>query len=112
MRKSNYGITVTTLGFLLFTAACKNGESLPVEVTFTEHVAPVIYNNCTICHRPGGGAHFSLITYADAKKFADAMAFVTKEKLMPPWPADPHYTEFKGQRIITDHDIALLAKWA
>ncbi len=112
MRKSNYGFTVTTLGFLLFAAACKNGESLPVEVTFTEHVAPVIYNNCTICHRPGGGAHFSLITYADAKKFADAMAFVTKEKLMPPWPADPHYTEFKGQRIITDHDIALLAKWA
>ena len=100
--------------FLIIAASCKNAipeAALPEHVTFTEHVAPVMYNDCTICHRPGGGAHFNLITYADARKYAGAMAYLTKEKIMPPWPADPHYTEFKGQRILSESDIALFTKW-
>ncbi len=88
------------------------GEKLPDTVTFTEHVAPILYNNCTVCHRPGGGAHFDLITYQEAKKYALSIGYVTKERLMPPWPADPHYTEFKGQRVLSETDIKILAKWA
>jgi len=80
-------------------------------VTFTEHVAPILYNNCTICHRAGGNAHFALETYAQARTYASSIAYVTKEKMMPPWPADPHYTEFVGQRLLNDRDIKVLAKW-
>jgi hypothetical protein len=29
-------------------------------VTFTEDVAPIVFNNCTSCHRPGENAPFSL----------------------------------------------------
>ena len=96
----------------LFLYSCSNKETIPDTVTFTEHVAPVLYANCTICHRPGGSAHFSLVTYEDARKNAGAIAFVVKEKLMPPWPADPHYTAFTGQRVLSDRDIQLLEKWA
>lgn len=91
--------------------SCDNSGRLPDKVTFTEHVAPVLYKNCTICHRDGGGAHFNLVTYADAKKYAGSLAFVTKERMMPPWPADAHYTEFIGQKVMSDFDIALLEKW-
>jgi len=91
--------------------SCSNGDSLPSAVTFTEHIAPVLYNNCTICHRQGGSAHFSLTTYAEAKKYASANAYVTRERIMPPWPADPHYTQFVGQRVLTEHDVQLLEKW-
>jgi hypothetical protein len=84
---------------------------MPEKVTFTEHIAPVLYSNCTQCHRDGGGAHFNLVTYADAKKYAGSMAFVTKERMMPPWPADPHYTEFVGQKVMGEYEIALLEKW-
>jgi hypothetical protein len=31
---------------------------------------------------------------------------------MPPWPADPHYTEFVGQRVLSERDIKILEKWA
>lgn len=96
---------------LVLAAACGGGAALPSRVTFTEHVAPVLYNNCTICHRPGGSAHFSLVSYEDARKYGDANAYVTWQRIMPPWPADPHYTEFVGQRVLSDHDIALLDKW-
>ena len=31
---------------------------------------------------------------------------------MPPWPADPHYTEFVGQRLLSERDIKILEQWA
>ncbi len=98
-----------TIGWLA--ASCGDTDSLPSKVTYTEHIAPLLYDNCTICHRPGGTAHFSLITYADAKKFGPANVYVTEQRIMPPWPADYHYTEFVRQRILTEREIALLKKW-
>lgn len=91
--------------------ACNSEERLPAKVTYTEHVAPILFNNCTICHRPGGAGHFNLVNYIDAKRYASGIAFATKERMMPPWPADPHYTEFVGQRVLSDRDIAVLQKW-
>lgn len=92
--------------------ACNNKDGIPKTVTFTEHIAPILYTNCTFCHRPGGSAHFALVTYEDARKNAGGIAYVTKERMMPPWPADPHYTEFVGQRLLTDREIKILEKWA
>lgn len=86
-------------------------NSIPAKVTYTEHVAPILLNNCTICHRPGGAGHFDLLTYKDAKRYASGIAFATKERMMPPWPADPHYTEFVGQKVLSERDIAVLQKW-
>ena len=60
---------------VLFTS-CGDRDGTPVAVTFTEHVAPILYNNCSICHRPGGSAHFSLISYEEARKNAGASAYV------------------------------------
>jgi Copper type II ascorbate-dependent monooxygenase, C-terminal domain len=97
---------------VLFYSACGDKDSIPQTVTFTEHVAPILYNNCTICHIAGGNAHFALVTYEDARKNAGASAYVAKERMMPPWPADPHYTEFVGQRILSDRDIKILEKWS
>jgi hypothetical protein len=104
----------TLLGTLAVVGmACnEHKEEAPDVVTYTEHVAPILYNNCTVCHRPGGSAHFSLVIYEDARKNAGALAFVTRERLMPPWPADPNYTHFVGERLISDKDVAILAKWA
>jgi hypothetical protein len=84
---------------------------MPDNVTYTEHIAPLMYKNCTGCHREGGGAHFNLVTYADAKKYGAASAFVMRERMMPPWPADPHYTEFVGQKVVSERDIRLVEKW-
>ena len=38
------------------------------EITFSEHVAPVIYQNCVECHNPDGIGPFSLLTYEDVKR--------------------------------------------
>ena len=39
-------------------------------VTFSEQVAPIVFANCTTCHRPGEAAPFSLLSYRDARPLA------------------------------------------
>ena len=97
---------------LLLYAACSSTDNIPETVTFNTDVAPILYKNCTICHRSGGGGHFSLEYYGIAKRSAGSIAYVVKERLMPPWPADPHYASFIGERILSDRDIKILVKWA
>src|SRR5262245_29464165 len=78
--------------------------------TWSRDVAPVIYTECVSCHRPGGVAPFSLITYADAAKRASLISTVTTKRYMPPWlPVEPH---FQGERRLTEAQIATLARWA
>jgi len=38
------------------------------QVTFNRDIAPIIFQSCTACHRPGEAAPFSLLNYADVKK--------------------------------------------
>src|SRR5262249_53661867 len=83
----------------------------PASVTFTADVAPVLYNNCVTCHRPGEAAPFSLITYEDAKKRANLIAKGTACRHMPPRPAEHGYGEFAAERRLSDAQIATIADW-
>ena len=51
-----------------------HGVSAPraAAVTFSEHIAPILYDNCVTCHRPGEAAPFPLISYEDVAKRATA----------------------------------------
>jgi hypothetical protein len=53
-------------------------------ITFSENVAPIVYQNCVTCHRPGEAAPFSLISYDDVKKRGALIAMVTRARYMPP----------------------------
>lgn len=113
--KKNLSIRLAVMLLCAGLAACNgNGgkeEKMPEVVTFTEHIAPLLYQNCTVCHRPGGNGHFNLVTYQQAKSYGPSLAYVTQNRIMPPWPADPHYTEFAGQRVLSDVQIGMLEKW-
>lgn len=80
--------------------------------TFTKDVAPILYENCTTCHRPGQVAPFPLVTYTDTKKRAQLIAAVTNSRSMPPWKAEPGFGHFRDARRLTDVQVATLQKWA
>ncbi|HAE13794.1 MAG: hypothetical protein H6548_09610 [Chitinophagales bacterium] len=80
------------------------------EVTFAD-VAPVIRENCMPCHRPGSAGPFSLISYDDMVRKAKTIVRVTQSGFMPPWPADPEYTHFAGERRLTEDQKELIRKW-
>src|ERR1043166_283070 len=111
-RSANYLLfAALALAFGASTAIAGNVSSIPENVTFTEHVAPILFNNCARCHRPGEVAPFSLLNYQDAKKHARQIVDVTQSRFMPPWHAGHGYVEFSNERRITDEQIALLSAW-
>ncbi len=80
-------------------------------VTFNKDIAPVLFENCSSCHRPGEIGPFSLLTYADTKKRARQIARVTEQKIMPPWKPVAGHGEFRDPRVLTTGQIALFRKW-
>jgi hypothetical protein len=80
--------------------------------TFNKDIAPIVYENCATCHRPGQVAPFSLLTYSDAAKRASLIAAVTAKRYMPPWKAEPGYGHFQDERRLTDAQIAAIGEWA
>jgi tetratricopeptide (TPR) repeat protein len=81
-------------------------------ITFNQHVAPILFERCAPCHRPGESGPFALLTYADAKKRAAQIAEVTARRYMPPWPPEPGHGDFLGSRRLTDAQLRVIAEWA
>lgn len=79
--------------------------------TFNKDIAPIVFNNCAVCHRPGGSGPFSLLSYSDVKRHAKQIATVTQSRYMPPWLPAPGYGDFIGARKLTDEQIGILKKW-
>ena len=75
--------------------------------TFTKDVAPIVFANCSSCHRPGGTAPFSLLTYADVKSRARLIASATARRFMPPWKPEPGAGEFRTGDAISEYHEAL-----
>jgi hypothetical protein len=88
------------------------GSSRGATPTFSHDIAPIVYNNCVQCHRPGEVAPFSLINFQEVKKRAEQIASVTGDRYMPPWKPEEGYGHFQGERRLTDAQIRLLADWA
>ena len=80
-------------------------------ITFSEQIAPIVYTQCASCHHPGEAAPFSLTSYEEVKKRGALIAAVTKSRYMPPWHAAPGFGEFKGERRLTDEQIAMIGEW-
>lgn len=79
--------------------------------TFSADIAPLVFNNCTSCHRTGQVAPFTLLNYADTKKHAKTMLQVMESRYMPPWQPEKGHGEFRDERRLTDKQIALFANW-
>src|SRR5678815_4369414 len=80
--------------------------------TFNKDIAPILYQNCAICHRTGEVAPFPLMTYQDASKRAKLIATVTEKRYMPPWKAEHGYGDFANERRLSDEQIAMIRAWA
>ena len=74
-------------------------------------VAPIIYQYCTPCHRPGQPGHFNFVRYEQVKGNAEKILYVVKNNIMPPWPADANYTHFADEKVMRADEKALLEKW-
>jgi mono/diheme cytochrome c family protein len=84
----------------------------PKEVTYNRDVAPILYKNCVVCHRPNDIAPMSLLTYKDTRPWAGLIREAVVHRKMPPWHADPKVGEFLNDPRLTDEQIATIDAWA
>ena len=80
-------------------------------LTFNKDVAPIVFQHCSPCHRPGHVAPFALLTYDDVKRRAAQIATVTADRRMPPWLPEPDYGLFQDERRLRDDQIAIIQQW-
>src|SRR5436190_23622355 len=66
------------------------------KIFFTKNIAPLVFKNCTPCHRPGQVAPFPLMTYNDVRRHSKEIVALTASRQMPPWKAKHGYGNFAG----------------
>jgi hypothetical protein len=110
MRKSLAVLVVFVPALALSESAAAQPPG-PAAPTFTRDVAPILFAQCTTCHRPGEVAPMSLLTYKDARPWARAIATQVKNGTMPPWHADPAIGHFSNERRLTAEQKATIARW-
>ncbi|MCB9935261.1 MAG: redoxin family protein [Planctomycetes bacterium] len=81
------------------------------EITWHNRVSRIVRDNCQECHRAGENGPFELMTYADVKANRTMIKRQVKNKLMPPWFANPEHGEFSNDRSLSDEDREALLGW-
>jgi hypothetical protein len=103
-------VAIVFCSLFWYCSGSKN-PAVPEKPTFAEHIAPIIFKNCSPCHHDSGAAPFSLTTYGQVRGKAKTIAKVTAKRYMPPWPADPEYSHFVGEKYLSNTEIATIARW-
>jgi hypothetical protein len=85
--------------------------SAPKSVTFNKEVAPIFYNKCAECHRPGEAAPFSVLSYKDTRPWAKSIKEKVVNREMPPWLADPHVGKWENDPRLTKAQIDTIVAW-
>ena len=103
-------VTVALAG-LIGLASSVSAQS-PAAPTFSKDVAPILYKNCTNCHRAGEIGPMQLVSFSDARPWAKAIATRVTDGTMPPWHADPAHGQFANDRRLSETDRDTIVKWA
>ena len=74
---SALALFVASSGF----AANKSGRAVP---TFSKDVAPILFDRCVGCHRPGEAGPMPLRTYQEARPWAKSIKQAVATHTMPP----------------------------
>lgn len=79
--------------------------------TWSQHVAPIVYGNCSSCHHPGNVGPFSLLSYNDAYTERFNIQFNVENGIMPPWHPDTSYQHYANERFLSDSEVQTIVDW-
>jgi hypothetical protein len=105
------GVLLVAVVLLGVSSGAAPPSSAPAAPTFTRDIAPILYKNCTSCHREGEIAPMPLVTYADARPWAKSIKAKVASREMPPWGADPKFGTFKDDKSLSAEAIETITRW-
>jgi len=92
-------------------SSAHRAASLSATITYNDDIAPLIWQRCGSCHRPGQLAPFSLMTFADVRSHSTQVVKATRSRLMPPWLPDSNEGEFDNDRRLRPNEIDRIEQW-
>ena len=111
-RPRDGSLLTTTLTIFAGVALVASRDASAQTPTFARDVAPILFTECATCHRPGEVGGFSLLTFADARPRAAAIARATRTRAMPPWKPDQVAgADFVGARRLDAGQLDLIERW-
>lgn len=99
------------VGFLLAIGILLSGHAFyTTKITWSSDVSRVVYRNCVSCHHPGG-TQPSLMTFREARPWAEDIKLQVLQRRMPPWNAVKGFGEFKDDHGLPQEDLEIIAEW-
>lgn len=80
-------------------------------ISYSDTIAPLLRDNCAMCHREGGIGPWAMTDYRMIKGFAPMIREVVRTKRMPPWHADPAIGAFHEDRSLSVEETQTLIHW-
>ena len=111
MRRTPVATTVI-VALALASSMARPTLAADADVTYSRDVAPILFDNCVVCHREGDIAPMALGTYEETRPWAKSIQrAVVRDRTMPPWHStDPRGT-FANDRRLGDREIATIDEW-
>lgn len=109
-------LPVGTLALSLLAAATAGplqAQEETAAVTYSNQVARIFQQNCQICHQPGQIGPMSLVTYQQARRYAQRIRDLVVAREMPPYHYDAHIgiQELQGDWRLSDQEISTIVSW-
>ncbi len=84
------------------------------DVTFTRDVAPILQENCQVCHQPGAIGPMSLMDYENVRRYARRIARMVEARDMPPYQydLDVGIQDLREDWRLSEEDIQTIVAWA
>ena len=82
-------------------------------LTFSEDIAPILYENCAGCHQPNGIGPMNLLSYEDVRPYASRIKWKVETRQMPPWHLDKTIgiQKYKNDISLSDSEIHAIVSW-
>src|SRR5687768_914655 len=93
--------------FVLGSSSTASARQAP---TFSKDVAPILYKNCSQCHRPNEVAPMSLMVYEEVGPWARSIKSKVLKKEMPPWGVGRSQLKFSNDRQMSEKEIATIGE--
>jgi peroxiredoxin len=93
---------------LSFPAAEAQAKNVP---DYAKDVAPILKENCAVCHVEGGIAPFAMNSYDIVRGFSPMIREVLLTKRMPPAQVDPHVNHFENANYISNEEQQTVVHW-
>ncbi len=105
---------LVVLSLIAFPGVGVSQDSADDPVTFAADIAPLLQENCQVCHREGGIGPMSFLSYDEVRPWAPIIRDVVRAREMPPYHYDTNIgiQELKEDRRLTEEEIATFVAWA